>query len=120
MIILYYIGKGCYFADCSSKSTNYCYANSSKNEGIISLSEVSLGVCHELKQADNNADKLPNGKMSTKGLGRSSPDKNDWITLEDGCIVPSGNFGPNKAFFLKECYNKFLETKKIREFDFSR
>jgi hypothetical protein len=56
-------------------------------------------MCHELKQADNNADKLPNGKMSTKGLGRSSPDKNDWITLEDGCIVPSGIFGHNKAFF---------------------
>ncbi len=85
------LGKGCYFADCSSKSANYCYSNSSKTEGIISLSEVSLGISNELKQADNNADKLPKGKMSTKGLGKSSPEKNEWVTLEDGCVVPSGN-----------------------------
>jgi poly [ADP-ribose] polymerase 2/3/4 len=36
----YMFGKGCYFADCSSKSANYCYATSRKNKGIISLSEV--------------------------------------------------------------------------------
>ena len=29
--------------------------------------------------------------MSTKGLGKSSPEKNEWVTLEDGCVVPSGN-----------------------------
>ncbi|RNA22029.1 poly [ADP-ribose] polymerase 2 [Brachionus plicatilis] len=86
----YMFGKGCYFADCSSKSANYCYPTSTKNVGILSLSEVSLGNFNELKQADNNADKLPKGKVSTKGVGRSQPDKSEWITLEDGCIVPCG------------------------------
>ena len=86
----YMFGKGCYFSDCSSKSANYCYSTSTKNVGILSLSEVSLGNCNELKQADYSADKLPNGKMSTKGVGRSQPDKSEWITLEDGCIVPCG------------------------------
>ncbi|CAF0727501.1 unnamed protein product [Brachionus calyciflorus] len=86
----YMFGKGCYFADCSSKSANYCYPTSNKNIGVLSLSEVSLGVCNELKQADYDADKLPKGKSSTKGVGRSEPDKNEWVTLDDGCIVPCG------------------------------
>lgn len=86
----YMFGKGCYFADCSSKSANYCYSTSTKNIGILSLSEVSLGNCNELTQADYNADKLPKGKMSTKGIGRSQPDKSEWITLDDGCVVPCG------------------------------
>jgi poly [ADP-ribose] polymerase len=86
----YMFGKGCYFADCSSKSANYCYATSGKNEALLSLSEVSLGVCNELKQADNDANKLPKGTASTKGLGRSSPDKSQWVTLDDGCVVPCG------------------------------
>ena len=52
--------------------------------------KVSLGVCNELKQADYNGDKLPNGKHSTKGLGRSEPDRKDWVTLDNGCLVPCG------------------------------
>lgn len=86
----YMFGKGCYFADCSSKSANYCYATSGKSEALLSLSEVSLGVCNEMKQADNNAHKLPAGKFSTKGVGRSSPDQSEWATLDDGCVVPCG------------------------------
>ena len=58
--------------------------------GLISLSEVSLGVSNELKQADYDGDKLPAGKHSTKGLGRSEPDRAEWHTLPDGCVVPCG------------------------------
>ena len=95
----YMFGKGCYFADCSSKSANYCYTTTGKNTGLVSLSEVSLGAWNELKNADCDADKLPKGKLSTKGLGRSEPNKNEWVTLDDGCIVPVGNLksAPNKA-----------------------
>ncbi len=45
---------------------------------------------NELKQADYDGDKLPTGKHSTKGAGRSEPDKSDWVTLDDGCVVPCG------------------------------
>jgi poly [ADP-ribose] polymerase len=38
----YMFGKGCYFADCCSKSANYCYTNSTKNTGILSLCEVII------------------------------------------------------------------------------
>ena len=56
----------------------------------MSLSEVSLGVCDELKQADYDAAKLPKGTHSTMGVGRAGPDKSEWVTLEDGCRVPVG------------------------------
>ena len=86
----YMFGKGCYFADCASKAANYCYTTSNKNVGFLSLSEVSLGTCNELKQADYNADQLPAGKNSTKGEGRSEPNRKDWVTLADGTVVPCG------------------------------
>ena len=84
----YMFGKGCYFADCSSKSANYCYTNASSNIGLLALCEVALGKCRELKHADYDADKLPVGTHSTKGVGRWQPEKAKWITLDDGCVVP--------------------------------
>ena len=108
----YMFGKGCYFSDCSSKSANYCYTNSNKNTGILSLFEVSLGECNELKEADYEADKLPKGKLSTKGVGKSEPDKEDWVTLDDGCVVPIGelkcNIDPKKASEYSLLYNEYI------------
>lgn len=106
----YMFGKGCYFSDCSSKSANYCYTNSSKNIGLLSLSEVSLGACNELKNADNNADRLPAGKMSVKGCGKSEPDQSEWVKLDNGCVVPIGKLktqttDPNSYSLL---YNEFI------------
>ena len=36
----YMFGKGVYFADCSSKSANYCFANKQSSTGVLLLSEV--------------------------------------------------------------------------------
>ena len=113
-------GKGLYFADVCSKSTNYCFATPSKNEGLALLCEVhtllpppssfslpsflsssppplpilspltssyvvflqvALGSCHELLTADYDADQLPDGKHSVKGLGRMAPDPSLQHTL---------------------------------------
>lgn len=108
----YMFGKGCYFSDCSSKSANYCYTNSIKNVGLLSLSEVSLGVCNELKQADNNADKLPSGKMSVKGVGKSEPDQAEWVKLDDGCVMPIGKLkqkvDQKDAHNYSLLYNEFI------------
>jgi len=38
------------------------------------MSQVSLGKCHELLDADSNAHKLPAGCHSVKGLGKMAPD----------------------------------------------
>ncbi|XP_014671166.1 PREDICTED: poly [ADP-ribose] polymerase 2-like [Priapulus caudatus] len=86
----YMFGKGIYFADISSKSANYCYANRTHDEGVLVLCEVALGECNELLVADYEADKLPEGKHSVKGLGSVAPDPKDNCLTEEGVTVPTG------------------------------
>lgn len=69
----YMFGKGVYFADMSSKSANYCFTNSENNIGLLILCEVALGNCNEKMHADYNASNLPDGKHSTKGIGKIAP-----------------------------------------------
>lgn len=108
----YMFGKGCYFADSSSKSANYCYTSQNKNIGLLSLSEVSLGVWNEKFQADYNADQLPSGKHSTKGVGKNEPDSSQFVTMEDGCIVPCGKLRPSKRTEnLALLYNEYIVYK---------
>ncbi|CAJ1072839.1 poly polymerase 2 isoform X2 [Chelmon rostratus] [Xyrichtys novacula] len=78
----YMFGKGIYFADMSSKSANYCFASQSNNNvGLLLLCEVALGDCNELLDADYEANNLPAGKHSTKGLGQTGPDPKNSVTL---------------------------------------
>ncbi|XP_057184241.1 poly [ADP-ribose] polymerase 2 isoform X3 [Triplophysa rosa] len=88
----YMFGKGIYFADMSSKSANYCFANQKNNQGLLLLSEVALGDSNELLDANYNADQLLSGKHSTKGLGQTAPNPNNHVTL-DGATVPMGPGG---------------------------
>ncbi|KAA0719475.1 Poly [ADP-ribose] polymerase 2 [Triplophysa tibetana] len=88
----YMFGKGIYFADMSSKSANYCFANQKNNQGLLLLSEVALGDSNELLDANYNADQLLSGKHSTKGLGQTAPNPNNHVTL-DGATVPMGPSG---------------------------
>ncbi|KAK2860775.1 hypothetical protein Q7C36_004941 [Tachysurus vachellii] len=85
----YMFGKGIYFADMSSKSANYCFCSGKNNVGLLLLSEVALGNCNELLDANYDADKLPSGKHSNKGLGQTAPDSKNFTTL-DGVTVPLG------------------------------
>lgn len=92
-----------------------------KNVGLLSLSEVSLGEWNELKQADYEADKLPEGKLSTKGVGKSEPDKSTWVTLDDGCVVPIGRLknqlkDPKTASEYALLYNEYIvyNTNQVR------
>lgn len=77
----YMFGKGIYFADMSSKSANYCFASRLKNIGLLLLSEVALGHCNELLEANPKAEGLLQGKHSTKGLGKMAPNPTSSITL---------------------------------------
>ena len=85
-------GKGVYFADMSSKSANYCWPSKSQSEGLLLLCEVSLGKQNELLNANIDADKLPKGKHSVKGVGRTSPEPENFTKLSDGTIIPMGNY----------------------------
>ncbi|CAG8767734.1 5571_t:CDS:1, partial [Acaulospora morrowiae] len=69
----YMFGKGVYFADCVSKSANYCYTNNRDNVGFMLLCEVACGDMLELKDGDYNAgDRVKKqGKHCTKGMGQT-------------------------------------------------
>ncbi|XP_041018199.1 poly [ADP-ribose] polymerase 2 isoform X2 [Juglans microcarpa x Juglans regia] len=86
----YMFGKGVYFADMFSKSANYCYATHAAKPGVLLLCEVALGDMAELLNAKYDADKLPEGKLSTKGVGGTAPDLSEAHALEDGVVVPLG------------------------------
>merc|ERR1719233_1019026 len=83
----YMFGKGVYFADMVTKSANYCCTSQANSHGVLLLCEVALGKSNELLRADYYANKLPAGKLSTKGLGRTAPSSTEkYGTM----IVPSG------------------------------
>ncbi|XP_006365384.1 poly [ADP-ribose] polymerase 2-like isoform X4 [Solanum tuberosum] len=103
----YMFGKGVYFADMFSKSANYCYASSAAKNGVLLLCEVALGEMNELLSANYDADKLPSGKLSTKGVGATAPDPKASQRLEDGVIVPLGN-PKNQRKQGSLLYNEFI------------
>ncbi|XP_068953804.1 poly [ADP-ribose] polymerase 2 isoform X1 [Petaurus breviceps papuanus] len=85
----YMFGKGIYFADMSSKSANYCFASRLKDVGLLLLSEVALGECNELLEANPEAAGLLQGKHSTKGMGKMAPNPSHYVIL-NGTTVPLG------------------------------
>ncbi|KAK7944998.1 hypothetical protein WMY93_000726 [Mugilogobius chulae] len=106
----YMFGKGIYFADMSSKSANYCFANQQNNVGLLLLCEVALGDSNELLDANYEADQLPPGKHSTKGLGQTGPDPKNSVSL-DGMTVPMGPGVPTGAVNSRGyslLYNEFI------------
>jgi poly [ADP-ribose] polymerase len=110
-------GKGVYFADMSSKSSNYCFANRSNPYGLLLLCEVALGESKPLYSADYKAGKLPKGKHSVKGCGRVASKEENSDKLEDGTIVPLGPSEEVQASStLSLNYNEYIvyDTKQIR------
>lgn len=104
----YMFGKGVYFADMFSKSANYCYSSHAATAGVLLLCEVALGDMAELLTANYNADKLPEGKLSTKGVGATAPDFSEAQMLEDGVAVPLGK--PTEQLSSKGAllYNEYI------------
>ncbi|KAG9290740.1 hypothetical protein G9A89_011703 [Geosiphon pyriformis] len=88
----YMFDKGVYFADCVSKSANYCFTDSTNNIGLMLLCEVACGDMLELTDSDYNASQRVKqaGKHSTKGVGIIEPDPKGTVTLENGTLVPCG------------------------------
>ncbi|XP_067018725.1 poly [ADP-ribose] polymerase 1-like [Acropora muricata] len=103
----YMFGKGVYFADMVSKSANYCRTTPSDNIGLLMLCEVALGNMHELLDADNIV-KLPKGKHSVKGCGRTGPDPASDVTLKDGTVVPCGKGTKTTVSNSSLLYNEYI------------
>ncbi|KAK3578700.1 hypothetical protein CHS0354_008557 [Potamilus streckersoni] len=103
----YMFGKGIYFADMVSKSANYCCTSKTNPTGLMLLCEVALGNMHELTAADFIT-KLPKGKHSTKGCGRTIPDPTKAYTGPDDVVIPMGqgvDASVNKSSLL---YNEYI------------
>ncbi|XP_061689209.1 protein mono-ADP-ribosyltransferase PARP3 isoform X2 [Syngnathoides biaculeatus] len=85
------VGRGIYFASENSKSA--CYVRTSKNTGVMFLSEVALGKEHTITKDDCSLKKAPAGYDSVVARGQVEPDpsKDIFITLEDKKVaVPQG------------------------------
>ncbi|XP_035851369.1 poly [ADP-ribose] polymerase 1 isoform X2 [Sander lucioperca] len=102
----YMFGKGVYFADMVSKSANYCHTSQSDPVGLLLLAEVALGNTHELKKA-SHITKVPKGKHSVKGLGRTAPDPGATVTL-DGVQVPLGKGVNTNIDDTSLLYNEYI------------
>ncbi|XP_039604229.1 poly [ADP-ribose] polymerase 1 [Polypterus senegalus] len=102
----YMFGKGVYFADMVSKSANYCHTSQADPVGLILLSEVALGNMYELKQAAHIT-KLPKGKHSVKGLGKTAPDPKATINL-NGVDVPLGKGISTNISDTSLLYNEYI------------
>ncbi|XP_074645175.1 poly [ADP-ribose] polymerase 1-like [Tubulanus polymorphus] len=103
----YMFGKGVYFADMVSKSANYCHASRSNPTALLMLCEVALGNMYEKKQSEFIT-KLPKGKHSTKGLGRTAPDSSQSYTTDDGVVIPMGKGVDSKVDGSSLLYNEFI------------
>lgn len=102
-------GKGIYFADMCSKSANYCCTSKSDSTGLMLLSTVALGDTHDLTQSCY-VEKLPKGKHSAKGIGKTQPNPKGALKQLDGTVVPMGkpinNDDQSKKYSL--LYNEFI------------
>uniref|UniRef100_A0A7J7RUZ9 Poly [ADP-ribose] polymerase 1 n=1 Tax=Myotis myotis TaxID=51298 RepID=A0A7J7RUZ9_MYOMY len=104
--VAYMFGKGIYFADMVSKSANYCHTSQGDPVGLVLLGEVALGNMYELKHA-LHVSKLPKGKHSVKGLGKTTPDPSASITL-DGVEVPLGTGVSSGVDDTSLLYNEYI------------
>lgn len=103
----YMFGKGVYFADLVSKSAQYCYTDRKNPVGLMLLSEVALGEVYELRKA-MYMDKPPEGKHSTKGLGKKKPQDSEYVKWRDEVVVPCGKPVPSNVKSTELMYNEYI------------
>jgi len=103
----YMFGKGLYFADMVSKSANYCCAGNSEGVGLLLLCRVAVGTPRKLYRADVNANKLPAGAHSTKGVGQTAPPDSSFVEFRK-MSVPTGKGEPTNEMNCSLLYNEFI------------
>lgn len=102
----YMFGKGVYFADMSSKSANYCFTSINNPTGFLMLCEVALGDIMELQQA-KMISKLPKGVHSVKGCGKTYPNPDDTVVMDD-VEIPTGLPICDLAIESSLLYNEYI------------
>ncbi|KAL3206614.1 hypothetical protein MRX96_010675 [Rhipicephalus microplus] len=100
--------KGVYFADCVSKSANYCFRQP-QEEGLMLLCEVSLGNTKQEANA-KSYDTLPRGEKEdysiTLNLARTK-----WLVLHsqsNGVMMACGKLVKQDRSDLSLLYNEYI------------
>ncbi|KAL2507805.1 Poly [ADP-ribose] polymerase 1 [Forsythia ovata] len=111
----YMFGKGIYFADLVSKSAQYCFTDKKNPVGLMLLSEVALGEVYELRKA-KYMDKPPEGKHSTKGLGKKVPLESEYVKWRDEVVVPCGKPVASNVKASELMYNEYIvyDTAQVK------
>lgn len=99
-------GKGLYFADCVSKSANYCYTYPGNDIGLVLMCEVALGTSKLMVDAFNVVD-IPNADFqSIHAIGCYTPIVHGQI---DNITVPLHGFQKSRTRpTLRLNYNEFV------------
>ena len=92
----------------AGKSADYTCSHLSDNVGLFLLCEVALGKPRELHGTDHDADNLPKGFHSTKGLGVKHPDPALCKIIEKDITVPSGKVIASKDKKAYRGSNEFI------------
>ena len=98
------LGRGIYFADCVTKSFNYC----SDTQGYILLSEVNLGENPDFVNA--SCTNINNTFTSKIAEGRYTPKSDEFLKIHD-VIVPCGTLIESTSQFRKQSsfiYNEYV------------
>ncbi|WJX19918.1 Poly [ADP-ribose] polymerase 2 [Trifolium repens] len=75
---------------------------------MLLLCKVALGEMVELLTGKYDADLLPEGKLSTKGVGATAIDFSKARELEDGLIVPLGKPKRNTGIKGSLWHNEYI------------
>lgn len=116
----YMFGKGVYFADSVSKSSNYCWATRSQPYGILLLAEVALGESYRAYSAEGLTYQSLIAKKSTcrslHGVGQLAASFTDHVVMSDGVLVPLGQLTTSADARTSLLYNEFVvyQTEQIK------
>eukprot|EP00727_Mastigamoeba_balamuthi_P003129 m51a1_g12813 putative b chain crystal structure of parp catalytic domain in complex with novel inhibitors (486) ;mRNA; r:578-2360 len=106
----YFLGKGVYLADMSSKSAEYCHATSENPTGLLLLCEAALGRWFQLAHGKHirKQDLDEAGFHSTKGCGMTAPDPTFDLVATEGFIVPLGREAEAGVLFSELDHNEYI------------
>lgn len=78
-------GQGIYFADCSTKSAQYCagFGNRKSGKYYMMICEVATGKEYELEQSNSRLYTAPRGYNSVKGVKGKYLRHNEYIVYHD-------------------------------------
>jgi poly [ADP-ribose] polymerase len=107
-------GMGLYFANCVSKSWNYCRTDATKGIGCLALAEVPLGNISKRINSDysvNHKSLQKTGHNSVQGMGKVTPSTS--VTI-DGVIIPNGPLEKtNVGAYLQ--YDEFIVYQQAQQ-----